>query len=111
VQEFGYDCLRQANYRNALIDTACYLNAGIQAFDLSRELEALDHRDLRVVHGVVDLETQRVGVVPPSESMAKACFEDAPRSPADLEALAKRITQAIRATGQLTECHSDSPRR
>ncbi|MFO0891629.1 MAG: carbonic anhydrase [Isosphaeraceae bacterium] len=89
-------------YRDALIETAIYLNAALTAFDVRREIEASGAKGVRVVYGVFDIADQRVHALPHHCSdTEEPVFGDVPLRSEDFAALGERIVRAVRDRGLL----------
>jgi len=97
-REFGPALSKRPAYRAALIEMAVYLNAAVTAFDLKREVRALETSDARVVFGVYDLATLRVRpelVDYKGGSDRLLPFAEAPDGAADFVAVAARLGHLI----------------
>jgi len=88
----------EPGYRAALWEMSVYLNAARTAQDLAREL-GLDRTDgrIRVVFGVYDLVSLRVGATPGDES----AFAPAPRDAGQFTALGDRLADRMQTAGIL----------
>jgi carbonic anhydrase len=85
---------RNPGYRDALVETAVYLNAALTAFDVQQEIEG---HTVQSVYGVFDLVDQRVHAWPHREdAVAEATFGQVPSSTGDFAALGDRIAAAVR---------------
>jgi carbonic anhydrase len=62
VQIYGRDVRLKPGYRNALIDSAVVVNAGMVAATLARHVESSASSNIEVVFGVYDLETRSAGI-------------------------------------------------
>jgi carbonic anhydrase len=83
-------------YRDALIETAVFVNTAQTAFDLRRALVEIGRQDLAVVYGVFDLLTHRVRVIPdhrPDTPLSDIHLADAPADLAAFEALTDLMAQ------------------
>ena len=60
----GPSLKRNPGYRDALVETAVYLNAALTAFDVRKEIEAIEGHMVQTVYGVFDLVDQRVHALP-----------------------------------------------
>ena len=76
-------------YRDALIETAVYLNAAITAYDVRREIAIPAKSDTRVVYSVFDLVDQRVRSHPAKDA---PIFAEVPEGPEGFDELG---TQSI----------------
>jgi len=85
-------------YRNALIETAVYLNAALTAFDLRREILDLGMQDLEVVYGVYDLATLRIHSMPEKAQTTIGthgpCFGRAPAHAEEFTELSTRLAES-----------------
>jgi carbonic anhydrase len=79
-------------YRDALIETAVYLNAAITAYDVEREINKLSAADTRVVYGVFNLVDQRVRAHPGKDF---AIFAPVPAGPEEFEELGTEIATVV----------------
>jgi carbonic anhydrase len=85
-------------YRDALIETAVFVNTAQTAYDLRRAMDEIGRHDLEVVYGVFDLLTHRVRVLPVHQSQPLGVdiyLADAPANLADFETLTDRIAQYV----------------
>ena len=62
VGAYGRDVRLQTGYREALIDSAVVVNAGMVAATLARHVERTGSTNIEVVFGVYDLETRSAGI-------------------------------------------------
>ena len=93
----GPAVVEHRNYRDALIELGVYLNAAVTAYDLRRELKALDNADLRVMFAVYDLETLRVHAAPehcPVGQRQEQPFAAAPAHAEDVQPAGARSGRA-----------------
>jgi len=101
----GPEITRHPGYRQALIELAVYVNAAVTAFDLRRELAALQLPMLRVVYGVYDLESLRVHAEPDhcehGQVHVPGAFGDAPHEAEEFHDLARHLAERVIAL-QLT---------
>lgn len=98
----GGDAKALPGYRDALIETAVYLNAALTAFDVRREVDLFKGSSRAgVVYGVFDLVDQQVRCRPDQGKEAAPPFSEVADSPSELEALGDRIVTAIVARGSL----------
>jgi carbonic anhydrase len=79
-------------HREALIETAVYLNAAITAYDVRREIAIPASSDTRVVYSVFDLVDQRVRSHPAKDA---PIFADVPGGPEDFDELGTKIATAV----------------
>lgn len=87
---WGIEVDKNPAYRDALVETAVFVNTAQTAYDLRRALDDLDRPDLQVVYGVYDLQTHRVRTVPehqPGAEVSDIRLADAPSSLEEFEAL------------------------
>lgn len=87
---WGIEVDKSPSYRDALVETAVFVNTAQTAYDLRRALDDIDRQDLPVVYGVYDLLTHRVRTVPEHQPEAAASdirLADAPASLEEFEAL------------------------
>jgi carbonic anhydrase len=87
----GGSAQRGAEYREALLGVAVYLNAGITAYDVQRELAAPPASSARVVYGVFDLVDQHVRAHPRRNT---PIFAEAPQGPDDFKNLGIELAKA-----------------
>jgi carbonic anhydrase len=80
------------DYRDALIETAVYLNAAITAYDVRREIRKPSASDTRVVYSVFDLVDQRVRSQPAKDAPV---FADVPDGPEDFSELGRKIATIV----------------
>lgn len=103
-QQSGGTASRHPQYRAALIETAVYLNAAITAYDLRRELKALDNSELEVLFGIYNLDSQQVCGCPsgshPAGSLPPLVLS-APREAETFVELANSIAGGVLAKGTL----------
>lgn len=86
----GIEVDKNPAYRDALVETAVFVNTAQTAYDLRRSLDEIDRQDLQVVYGVYDLLTHRVRSVPqhrPETDIGEIKLADAPASLEEFEAL------------------------
>lgn len=86
----GIEVDKNPAYRDALVETAVFVNTAQTAYDLRRSLDEIDRQDLQVVYGVYDLLTHRVRSVPehqPESDVSEIRLADAPASLEEFEAL------------------------
>jgi carbonic anhydrase len=103
---WGTDAAGMPFYREALIETAVFVNAAQAAYSLRLEMTALGRPEIRVVYGVFDLLTQRVWAIPEVlGSTTEPGLAEAPSNLDDFEQLALRIglrvTRRTAAGGKL----------
>ena len=83
---------RAPEYRDALIETAVYLNAAITAYDVQREIRIPAASDTRVVYSVFDLVDQCVRSSPTIDA---PMFAEVPGGPDDFSELGTEIATAV----------------
>ncbi len=92
------------HYREALIETAVFVNAAQAAYNLRTEMKALGRSDLQVVYGVFDLRTHRIWSIPVVADRPHdpdVYLVEAPASLAEFEELSIRMALRIaRKTGR-----------
>ena len=99
---------RNPGYRAALVETAVYLNAALTAFDVQKEIEAIEGHRVQTVYGVFDLVDQRVHALPHSKNaVEQATFGQVPSSTEEFTALGDRIAHAVQAKGILGPVSSE----
>jgi carbonic anhydrase len=98
---------RQSGYRDALVETAVYLNAAVTAFDVAREVGSLQVPRPRVVYGVYDLAGVRVRSTPGGD----ATFGDAPAHADEFAEIAIRLAEAVVAKRLRAKESETEPRR
>lgn len=98
----GSNAKELSGYRDALIETAVYLNAALTAFDVRREVDLFEGSSRAgVVYGVYDIVDQRVRSRPDDGEDEPSPFAEVADSAAALEAIGDRIVRAIMARGSL----------
>jgi carbonic anhydrase len=89
------------SYRDALVETAIYLNAAITAYDVRREVDRHAGDAVRVVYGVFDLVQQRVRGRPAGAASEDPgpipILADVPSGPDDFGAISAEIAAAVAA--------------
>ncbi len=96
----GSSVTHKEGYREALVETAVYLNAALTAFDVRREIQAFDGISVRVVYGVFDLIDQKVHALPHhAQDEGEPIFGGVPESPPDFTALGDQLARAVQARG------------
>ncbi|MFO0917705.1 MAG: carbonic anhydrase [Planctomycetaceae bacterium] len=98
-QVCGPSVRRDPNYKDALKELTVYLNAAITAFELRREVSALQAESIQVVYSVYDLATMFVTAMP-TEKPVEPSFGPAPAQD-QLTELANRLAAAIVEKGML----------
>jgi carbonic anhydrase len=94
---------RNPGYREALLETTVYLNAALTAFDVRKEIEAIDGHMVRTVYGVFDLVDQRVHALPHRKhAVAETTFGQIPSNTDEFTALGDRLARAVQIKGMLT---------
>jgi len=89
-------------YRGALMETTVYLNAALTAFDVRKEIDAVDGTSIRVVYGVFDLADQKVHALPHrAHDTNEPIFGRVPASSKDFTALGDQLARAIQARGMV----------
>jgi carbonic anhydrase len=91
---WGTDAAGMPFYREALVETAVFVNATQAAYNLRLEMTALRRPEIRVVYGVFDLLTHRVWAipeVPDRGTTTQPGLAEAPSNLDDFEQLALRI--------------------
>ena len=95
VRVHGPTIKQEPGYRDALVETAVYLNAALTAFDVQNEIKAIQGHKVRTVYGVFDLVDQRVHALPHRKSnVAETTFGQVPSSSEEFTALGERIAAA-----------------
>ncbi|WP_168221677.1 carbonic anhydrase [Aquisphaera giovannonii] len=98
----GDQTKQAAGYREALIETAVYLNAALTAFDVHNEIHAIRSGHVRVVYGVLDLEDQHVRALPGgSKEPGDQTFGEFPVSSDAFTELGDRIAKSLRESGRI----------
>jgi carbonic anhydrase len=97
----GREVSRHPNYRAALLEAAVYINAAVTAFDLRREITALDGGGLRVAYSVYDLFALRVHATPPGTEVTPPRFGEVPDRAEDFIDLGTRLARSIVDRGAL----------
>jgi len=98
VRRCGNAGSAEPGYRAALWEMAVYLNAALTAHDLTRELGPLPGQGLpKVVYGVYEIETQRVGALPRGEET----FAEATVNFEEFLDLSDRLAEAVLSVGLL----------
>jgi carbonic anhydrase len=88
----GPSVAHSPEYRDALIETAVYLNAAVTAYDVQREIRIPSASDTRVVYSVFDLVAQRVQAHPAKDA---SIFAPVPSGPDDFNDLGTEIATAV----------------
>jgi carbonic anhydrase len=88
----GDSVAKNTAYREALIETAVYLNAAVTAYDVRREIKRPFASETRVVYSVFDLADQRVRSHPAKDA---SMFTDVPGGPEDFGELGDKIANAV----------------
>lgn len=97
-RQFGPTAPAEPGYRAALWEMSVYLNAALTSCDLARELNSSNAEGpVRVVFGVYDLATYRVGASPGDER----AFAPAPRDAEEFQALGDRLAALMLTSGVL----------
>lgn len=92
---WGAEVTRQPGYRAALIETAITFNAALTAIALRQELVDGTDNDLRVVFGVYDLATRRVGVpLAERDADSEAPLRQPPRDPEEARRLGEQVASS-----------------
>jgi carbonic anhydrase len=91
----GPGAASRPGYREALLETAVFLNTAQGAYNLRREVENLDKLDVQVVYGVFDLVRHRVKLMPGPIDPAENRLADAPVTLEEFEQLARRMAEAV----------------
>jgi len=87
---------RNPGYRDALVETAVYLNAALTAFDVQKEIAAIDGHMVQTMYGVFDLVDQRVHALPyRKNAVAEATFGKVPASTEGFTVLGESIATAV----------------
>lgn len=94
-RQAGSSVEQRPGYRDALIETAVCVNAGLTALTLQRELAERLPRELGIVFGVYDLATHRVGV-PGFASANGVALLEPPAATGGLEKLASNVAGSAR---------------
>jgi carbonic anhydrase len=105
-RELGPEIAQHPNYRAALIEMAIYVNVAVTAFDLKREVRALENSDIRVVYGVYDLASLRIRselVDPRNGSDTPRPFMEAPEKAEDFRVVGLRLARLIAARAGLIQ--------
>jgi len=104
----GANATSLPGYREALINTAVYVNAAQAAYDLRCEVERTGYRDVAVLYGVYDLVTSRVGLPADHGNLTSGAestrLVHAPTDPQEFVTLAESIARhslAAHTNGQL----------
>jgi carbonic anhydrase len=96
----GPSLKRNSSYRDALVETAVYLNAALTALDVQKEIREIDGHMVQTVYGVFDLGDQRVNALPCRKgAVAEATFGQVPSSNEEFTALGDRIARAASTDG------------
>src|SRR5271165_5118482 len=104
----GPSLKQNPGYRDALVETAVYLNAALTAFDVRKEIAAIEGHMVQTVYGVFDLVDQRVHALPhPKNAVAEATFGQVPSSTEEFTALGDRLATAVQSKGILGPVSSE----
>ena len=89
---------KKEHYRNWLINSSCFLNAAITAYDLQREVHSVSE-NLAVSYTVYDMSYSTIHPTPIQNKHQKldkaTAFARAPKSPDELHSIARAIAKAI----------------
>lgn len=90
---WGPEAASLPGYREALIETAVYVNAAQAAYNLRLEVDRLGKSDIKVVYAVFDLASHRIWTVPEHMGVATTDVKlaDAPATLDDFEELSLRM--------------------
>jgi carbonic anhydrase len=91
----GASISQRPEYRDALIETAVYLNAAVTAYDVQREIKQPSAADIRVVYSVFDLVNHRVRADPRKDAPV---FAEVPGGAEDFSQLGTKIAKSVLAT-------------
>jgi carbonic anhydrase len=109
---WGPSAATQPFYRQALVETAVFVNAAQAAYNLRQERTALGGRpEIRVIYGVFDLLTHLVWSIPEISEQPAAAerrMAEAPANLKDFEELALRM--GLRVTRKMTPGRKSWPR-
>ena len=87
-----------------MIEGAVYLNAAINAFDLTREATNIGAANLAIMYGVCDLRSVAVRAMPPrgaTSGIPTPSLALAPRNHEAFAQLAREVAQEVAASGIL----------
>lgn len=98
---WGPDAANQPGYRDALIQSAVFLNAATAAFNLRVGNRQIHNAEVRVLYGVYSLQNHHI-VVPasagnPAATEPEVGLVDAPADADEFEALSCRIASQLKA--------------
>jgi carbonic anhydrase len=88
----GASVAHSPEYREALIETAVYLNAAVTAYDVQREIRIPTASETRVVYSVFDLVDQRARSLPTNDA---SIFALVPSGPEEFNELGTKIATAV----------------
>ncbi len=94
---YGSKVSKQKNYRELLINTSCFVNAAITAYDLQREVHAVS-KGLTVSYSVYDMAWASVNATPirsKEEAFDAKAFATAPTSPESLKEASRVIAECL----------------
>jgi carbonic anhydrase len=92
----GPAVVAQPEYRNALLELGVALNAAWTAFSLREELTGHPHRNLKIVFGVYDLDSHRLGLMPSMDALPmRRGFLEAPRGGNEFRELVSELCAAV----------------
>lgn len=103
IEAWGADVVSDPGYREALIETSVYLNAGTTAFQLQEQIQASEDLGTRVAFAVFDIATCHVigpDLNPNTDDTSKLAH--APRNSDDLIALGRQIAASPMVQRHLT---------
>jgi carbonic anhydrase len=100
----GTAAKQEPGYRSTLIETSVYLNAALTAFDVRKEIGAINQNSIRVVYGVFDLADQKVHALPRHVQDGETpSFGDVPSSSEAFIVLGDQIARAVQARESLRQ--------
>jgi carbonic anhydrase len=96
----GADVAEHPDYRQALIGVSVAINAAWNAFSLREELVGHSSGDVKVVFGIYDLGSHRMGLIPTAGARPlRKGFQDAPPDVETFRALVADLCRAALAPG------------
>jgi carbonic anhydrase len=94
----GHTDKKEPGYRSALVEAAVYLNAALTAFDVRKEISAIEGHTVRVVYGVFGLDGQQVFALPPGDGDGEPpIFGTVPSTSQEFTNLGDEIATAVLA--------------
>jgi carbonic anhydrase len=115
-QVYGADVRKEPGYREALIESAVFLNAAQAAYEVHLEVERAGKWEIEVLYGAYNLFTHKVGMPATAASDATTPGRDgllayAPTNPREFGPLAVRLAELILPQVQQFMLHPEMKHR